>query len=67
MPIREIREGDFEELRKLFLDYYEELDCEDDADELYEEYLIPDLKADLLSRCRLGRRRQTTCIYYLSD
>ncbi|MGN0805378.1 MAG: GNAT family N-acetyltransferase [Candidatus Coproplasma sp.] len=49
MPIRNIREGDFEGLRKLFLDYYEELDCEDDADELYEEYLIPDLKADLLS------------------
>lgn len=49
MSIRNVCEGDFEGLRKLFCDYFEELDCEDSPEELYEEYVLPDLKADLLS------------------
>lgn len=34
--------------KKLFADYYRELDCEDDVPHLLDEYVIPDLKAGLI-------------------
>lgn len=48
MIIREAAEGDEKALRTLFCDYYEELDCGEDPLHLFDEYLLPDLKAKLL-------------------
>ena len=47
MKIRNVCESDFTALEKLFCDYYTELDCEDDPLHLFNEYLLPDLKAKL--------------------
>ena len=37
------------EFTKLFVEYYKELDCADDALHLVEEYILPDLLAGLLN------------------
>ncbi len=47
MIIRKIAEEDFAGFKKLFCDYYAELDCEDDPLHLFDEYVLPDLKAGL--------------------
>jgi len=46
--VRRVVEGDFAALRELFCSYYNELDCEDEPLHLFDEYLLPDLKAGLL-------------------
>ena len=38
-----------EQFKKLFTQYYAELDCGDDAPDLIEEYIIPDLLAGLIN------------------
>ena len=45
-PLNDKSEAEF---CRLFTDYYAELDCEDDPAHLLSEYVIPDLKAGLLS------------------
>lgn len=49
MIIREVKQSDYGELKKLFCSYFAELDCEDDPLHLFDEYVLPDLKANLLS------------------
>lgn len=44
-PLNDILKDEF---TKLFGDYYSELGCEDDAERLVEEYIIPDLLAGLI-------------------
>ncbi len=45
-PLKNDTQKEFE---RLFTSYYEELGCDDDIPHLLEEYVIPDLKAGLLS------------------
>ena len=47
MTVRTVCENDFPAFKELFRDYYTELDCEDDPLSLFDEYLLPDLKAGL--------------------
>ena len=47
MTVREISIADLSAFEKLFCDYYRELDCEDDPLHLFNEYVAPDLKAEL--------------------
>lgn len=47
MTVREISNADLSAFEKLFCDYYSELDCEDDPLHLFNEYVAPDLKAEL--------------------
>lgn len=49
MLIRQIEEKHYDEFKKLFISYYEELDCEDDPCHLFDEYVLPDLKENLIS------------------
>lgn len=49
MTIRNVKESDLPALKKLFSDYFTELDCDDDPLHLFDEYVLPDLKANLLS------------------
>lgn len=49
MPVRKIEEADFGAFKEMFCAYFEELDCEDDPLHLFEEYVLPDLKAGLFS------------------
>ncbi|MCD8294525.1 MAG: GNAT family N-acetyltransferase [Clostridia bacterium] len=45
LPLQDIRMNDFE---PLFIAYYEELDCEDDAKETLDGYVMPDVLAGLI-------------------
>lgn len=47
MLIRQIEEKDYEQFEELFIAYYEELGCEDEPCHLFDEYVLPDLKAHL--------------------
>ncbi|MDE6373891.1 MAG: GNAT family N-acetyltransferase [Clostridia bacterium] len=47
MKVRPIEENDCEAFKRLFADYYAELDCEDDPLHLFDEYVLPDLQARL--------------------
>lgn len=47
MIIKDIEEKEYPEFRRLFCEYYEELDCEDEPSHLFDEYVLPDLKAEL--------------------
>ncbi|MDE7401406.1 MAG: GNAT family N-acetyltransferase [Clostridia bacterium] len=47
MTVREISTADLNAFEKLFCNYYSELDCEDDPLHLFQEYVEPDLKAEL--------------------
>ncbi|MGN0807223.1 MAG: GNAT family N-acetyltransferase [Candidatus Coproplasma sp.] len=49
MLIRQIEEKDFSAFEELFISYYEELECEDEPCHLFDEYVLPDLKANLFS------------------
>ena len=49
MLIRQIEEKDYDQFEELFISYYEELDCEDEPCHLFDEYVLPDLKAQLFS------------------
>lgn len=49
MLVRLIEERDYSQFEKLFIAYYEELDCEDDPCHLFDEYVLPDLKDNLFS------------------
>lgn len=45
-PLKDVKKEDF---CKLFCAYYDELGCEDDAEHLLEEYVLPDCLCGLLS------------------
>lgn len=45
IPLNDTLKEDFE---RLFCEYYKELDCEDDAKHLVDEYILPDLLAGLI-------------------
>ena len=45
MNVRPIQISDYPAFKKLFCDYYTELDCEEDPLLLFDDYLLPDLKA----------------------
>ncbi|MDE6690633.1 MAG: GNAT family N-acetyltransferase [Clostridia bacterium] len=47
MTMRPLSESDYSAFEKLFCDYYAELDCEEDPLPLFNDYLLPDLKAGL--------------------
>lgn len=47
MNVRPLRDGDFSAFKKLFCDYYEELDCEEAPLPLFVDFLLPDFKAGL--------------------
>ena len=47
MKVSPVTEKDYPAFEKLFCDYYEELDCEDEPLHLFREYVLPDLKANL--------------------
>lgn len=49
MTIRNIDGGDMPQFKKLFCDYFRELDCEDDPLPLFDDCVATDLKAGLLS------------------
>ena len=49
MTISKLNDSELPEFEKLFCDYFAELDCDEDAYHLLNEYLLPDLKANLLS------------------
>lgn len=49
MTVRNIRESDYPELENLFCAYFKELDCEDDPLSLFNDCVVPDLKAELLN------------------
>ena len=69
MDIKKLDDATFPEFEKLFCDYYTELDCEEDAPHLLNEYLAPDLKANLLSvavACD-GQRLCGFVIYQIDD
>ena len=44
MTIRPIERGDYATFRSLFIDYFNELDCEDDPECTFDEFLLPDLE-----------------------
>ncbi len=48
MEVKLISKKDYKRFEKLFCDYYVELDCEDDPLHLFREYVLADLKANLL-------------------
>lgn len=47
MTVQPLRDGDLQAFKKLFCDYYEELDCEEAPLPLFDDYLLPDFKAGL--------------------
>ncbi len=47
MNVRPIQTSDLSAFKKLFCDYYTELDCEEDPLHLFDDYLLPDLQAEL--------------------
>lgn len=47
MQVRPILESDYPAFKKLFCDYYTELDCEEAPLPLFNDRLLPDLKAGL--------------------
>ncbi len=47
MTVRLIEKDDYPAFEKLFCDYYAELDCEEEPLHLFNEYLLPDLQANL--------------------
>ena len=49
MTVSKLNDSALPEFEKLFCDYFAELDCDEDAYHLLNEYLLPDLKANLLS------------------
>ncbi|MDE7379542.1 MAG: GNAT family N-acetyltransferase [Clostridia bacterium] len=49
MPVRPIDTADYPAFRKLFCDYFTELDCEDDPEYTFDEFLLPDLEAENFS------------------
>ena len=49
MEIKPLIESGFAEFKKLFIEYYRELDCEEDPQEVLENVLLPDYKAQLFS------------------
>lgn len=49
IKVSPLTDNEKEIFKKLFEDYYKELDCADDAAHLVDEYIIPDLLAGLLS------------------
>lgn len=69
MDIRPPLKRDFARLKQLFIDYYAELDCEDDAAELFDEYVLPDFGAKLLNIALLYEedRAQGFVIFQIDD
>jgi len=72
MDISEITAGDkklLADLEELFIKYYGELDCEDDPQHLFSEYLCPDLKAGLfnVAAATSGGRTIGFVIYQIDD
>ncbi|MDE7300812.1 MAG: GNAT family N-acetyltransferase [Clostridia bacterium] len=49
MQIERVTEKDFARLKKLFCEYYSELDCEDDPEEIFDGLVCGDLKSGLIS------------------
>ena len=49
MTIRNIEDKDLPALKKLFCEYYAELDCDDDPSSAFDDYVVPDLHARLLN------------------
>lgn len=49
MTIRNLCEADLTAFKELFCNYYGELDCGDDPLPLFEDFVVPDWKAGLLS------------------
>lgn len=49
MTVRPIAESDYPAFRSLFIDYFNELDCEDDPECTFDEFLLPDLENDAFS------------------
>ena len=47
MNVRSVEISDYSAFEKLFCDYYAELDCEEDPLPLFNDWLLPDLKAGL--------------------
>lgn len=47
MNVRPLRDSDLHAFKKLFCDYYEELDCEEAPLPLFVDFLLPDFKAGL--------------------
>ncbi len=47
MKVRPVQLSDYPAFKKLFCDYYTELDCEEDPLPLFDDCLLPDLKAGL--------------------
>lgn len=49
MQIKRVTEKDFPQLKALFCEYYRELDCEDDPEEIFDGLVADDLKSGLIS------------------
>lgn len=49
MTIRPVEKSDYSAFRSLFIDYFNELDCEDDPECTFDEFLLPDLENDCFS------------------
>ena len=44
MTVRQIEKRDYPAFRSMFIDYFNELDCEDDPECTFDEFLLPDLE-----------------------
>lgn len=49
MTIKSLQENELPAFKELFCAYFEELDCDDDPLPLFDDCVVPDLKAGLLS------------------
>ena len=45
MTVRPIEKRDYTAFRSMFTDYFNELDCEDDPECTFDEYLLPDFES----------------------
>lgn len=49
ISVKQLKDTQTEEFKRLFADYYTELGCDEDANHLVGEYILPDLIAGLIS------------------
>lgn len=69
MEIKPVTQGDFAALKKLFCNYYKELDCEEDPQEVLDNVLLPDLQAKLFDAALIffGGDAAGFVIYQIDD
>ena len=69
MNVRPVGTSDYAAFKKLFCDYYTELDCDENPLPLFDDWLLPDLKAGLfqVAVCEEGGAIAGFVIYQIDD